>query len=115
MDKESSNNRDYHLHLISIYIYNRFLNNLSLRERAEYDMGYIRIYLHTYDEELDKLSDEELERKIKSIKEPWWSFLYKKIEGKDKALFVVYTLLIDRDYRWDTLKILYKYLKMKPK
>lgn len=78
-------------------------------------MGYIRIYLHTYNEELDKLSDEELERKIKSIKKPWWNFLYKIIEGNDKMLFTMYTLIIDRDYKWKTLKILYKYLRMKQK
>lgn len=104
MDKESSNNRDYHLHLISIYIFNSFYYSMSLQTRVWYDLGYMHISINTYNKELDKLTDEELEEKLHSLKAPWWEDMYNEVSKDRKLLEILY----NRDCKLEDLKTIYE-------
>lgn len=104
---ESMSNREYHLHLVSICIFNRIFYSMSLQDRICYDLGYICFSISSYDKELDALSDKELEDKIKSIEKPQWYDKYEYIIKRNKNLLRIL-------YYFPTLKvvnILYEKLK----
>ena len=104
---ESISNREYHLHLVSICIFNEVFYSMSLQDRIRYDLGYICFSISSYDKELDALSDKELEDKIKSIEKPQWYDKYEYIIKRNKNLLRIL-------YYFPTLKvvnILYEKLK----
>lgn len=104
---ESMSNREYHLHLVSIYIFNEVFYSMSLQDRIRYDLGYICFSISRYDKELDALSDKELEDKIKSLEKPQWYDKYEYIIKRNKNLLRIL-------YYFSTLKvvsILYEKLK----
>ena len=104
---DSMSNREYHLHLVSIYIFNEVFYSMSLQDRIRYDLGYICFSISRYDKELDALSDKELEDKIKSIEKPQWYDKYEYIIKRNKNLLRIL-------YYFSTLKvvsILYEKLK----
>lgn len=100
-------NREYHLHLVSICIFNRVFYSMSLQDRIRYDLGYICFSICSYNKELDALSDEELIDKISSLKKPQWYDKYEYIRKRNKNLLRIL-------YYFPTLKvvsILYEKLK----
>lgn len=100
-------NREYHLHLVSICIFNEVFYSMSLQDRIRYDLGYICFSISRYDKKLDALSDKELEDKIKSIEKPQWYDKYEYIIKRNKNLLRIL-------YYFSTLKvvsILYEKLK----
>lgn len=104
---DSMSNREYHLHLVSIYIFNEVFYSMSLQDRIRYDLGYICFSISRYDKELDALSDKELEDKIKSLEKPQWYDKYEYIIKRNKNLLRIL-------YYFSTLKvvsILYEKLK----
>ena len=104
---ESMSNREYHLHLVSICIFNRVFYSMSLQRRICYDLGYICFNIRSYDKELDALSNKELEDKINSIEKPQWYDKYEYIIKRNKNLLRIL-------YYFPTLKIvniLYEKLK----
>lgn len=104
---DSMSNREYHLHLVSICIFNEVFYSMSLQDRIRYDLGYICFSISRYDKELDALSDKELEDKIKSIEKPQWYDKYEYIIKRNKNLLRIL-------YYFSTLKvvsILYEKLK----
>lgn len=104
---DSMSNREYHLHLVSIYIFNEVFYSMSLQDRIRYDLGYICFSISRYDKELDALSDKELENKIKSLEKPQWYDKYEYIIKRNKNLLRIL-------YYFSTLKvvsILYEKLK----
>lgn len=104
---ENMSNREYHLHLVSICIFNRIFYSMSLQKRICYDLGYICFNICSYDKELDALSDKELEDKINSIEKPQWYDKYEYIIKRNKNLLRIL-------YYFPTLKvvnILYEKLK----
>lgn len=106
---ESMSNREYHLHLVSICIFNRIFYSMSLQKRVCYDLGYICFNICSYDRELDALSDKELEDKINSIEKPQWYDKYEYIAKKSKRLLRIL-------YFFPTIKmvnILYEILNSK--
>lgn len=86
---ESMSNRKYHLRLVSICIFNRIFYSMSLQRRISYDLGYIRFSIIRYAEELDALSDKELEDKINSIEKPQWYDKYEYIRKRSKYLLEI--------------------------
>lgn len=104
---DSMSNREYHLHLVSICIFNEVFYSMSLQDKIRYDLGYICFSISRYDKKLDALSDKELEDKIKSIEKPQWYDKYEYIIKKNKNLLRIL-------YYFSTLKvvsILYEKLK----
>lgn len=104
---DSMSNREYHLHLVSICIFNEVFYSMSLQDRIRYDLGYICFSISRYDKKLDALSDKELEDKIKSIEKPQWYDKYEYIIKRNKNLLRIL-------YYFSTLKvvsILYEKLK----
>lgn len=104
---DSMSNREYHLHLVSICIFNEVFYSMSLQDRIRYDLGYICFSISRYNKELDALSDKELEDKIKSIEKPQWYDKYEYIIKRNKNLLRIL-------YYFSTLKvvsILYEKLK----
>lgn len=104
---DSMSNREYHLHLVSICIFNEVFYSMSLQDRIRYDLGYICFSISRYDKELDALSDKELEDKIKSLEKPQWYDKYEYIIKRNKNLLRIL-------YYFSTLKvvsILYEKLK----
>ena len=104
---DSMSNREYHLHLVSICIFNEVFYSMSLQDRIRYDLGYICFSISRYDKRLDALSDKELEDKIKSIEKPQWYDKYEYIIKRNKNLLRIL-------YYFSTLKvvsILYEKLK----
>lgn len=104
---DSMSNREYHLHLVSICIFNEVFYSMSLQDRIRYDLGYICFSISRYDKELDALSDKELEDKIKFIEKPQWYDKYEYIIKRNKNLLRIL-------YYFSTLKvvsILYEKLK----
>lgn len=83
---DSISNREYHLRLVSICIFNRVFYSMSLQTRIRYDLGYIKYCIRSYDKELDALSDKELEDKINSIERPQWDDKYEYIIERNKNL-----------------------------
>lgn len=83
---ENMSNRKYHLHLVSICIFNRMFYSMSLQDRIRYDLGYICFNIYSYDKELDALSDKELEDKINSLEKPQWYDKYEYIRKRSKYL-----------------------------
>ena len=86
---ENISNRKYHLHLVSICIFNRVFYSMSLQERVRYDLGYICFNICSYDRELDALSDKELKDKINSIEKPQWYDKYEYIAKRSKRLLKI--------------------------
>ena len=57
------------------------------------DSGAVHYNINCYSIELDSLSNKELEDKYKSIKAPWWNFIYENSLQKCKVLlFLIYML-----------------------
>lgn len=86
---DSISNREYHLRLVSICIFNRVFYSMSLQTRIRYDLGYICFSISRYDKELDALSDKELEDKINSIERPQWDDKYEYIIERNKNLLKI--------------------------
>nr|DAL92867.1 MAG TPA: hypothetical protein [Caudoviricetes sp.] len=104
---DSMSNREYHLHLVSICIFNEVFYSMSLQNRIRYDLGYICFSISRYDKELDALSDKELKDKINSIKKPQWYDMYEYIIKRNKNLLrILYFFPTPR-----VVNILYKKLK----
>lgn len=104
---DSMSNREYHLYLVSICIFNEVFYSMSLQNRIRYDLGYICFSISRYDKELDALSDKELEDKINSLKKPQWYDKYEYIRKRNKNLLRIL-------YFFPTLRvvnILYEKLK----
>lgn len=95
---DSMSNREYHLHLVSICIFNEVFYSMSLQDRIRYDLGYICFSISRYDKRLDALSDKELEDKIKSIEKPQWYDKYEYIIKRNKNLLRIL-------YYFSTLKV----------
>lgn len=95
---DSMSNREYHLHLVSICIFNEVFYSMSLQDRIRYDLGYICFSISRYDKELDALSDKELEDKINSIEKPQWYDKYEYIIKRNKNLLRIL-------YYFPTLKV----------
>lgn len=95
---DSMSNREYHLHLVSIYIFNEVFYSMSLQDRIRYDLGYICFSISRYDKELDASSDKELEDKINSIEKPQWYDKYEYIIKRNKNLLRIL-------YYFPTLKV----------
>lgn len=95
MSKEEISSEDYHYGLIHSCIFCDFLYSLSFRDRIGMDSGVVHYNVDCYSIELDVLSNEELENKYKSIKAPWWNFLYENTLQRCKVLlFLIYMLSI---------------------
>lgn len=102
-DMNTTSNRERHLQLVSLYAFSSAFNSMSLQTKAGYDLGYIKIYISSYDKKLDALSDEELEEKINSIKKPEWYDKYEYIKKRNKQLlqvlyFIPSTAVVDKLY-----------------
>lgn len=82
-------NREYHLSLISLYIFSNTFYSMSLQTRVCYDLGYICFNISRYNKELDALSDKELEEKLSSITKPQWYDKYEYIEKRNKRLLKI--------------------------
>ena len=95
---DSMSNREYHLHLVSICIFNEVFYSMSLQDRIRYDLGYICFSISRYDKRLDALSDKELEDKINSIEKPQWYDKYEYIIKRNKNLLRIL-------YYFPTLKV----------
>lgn len=94
MVMEQNKEQDKHLRyeLMSSYIYIKCLYSLSLADRVALDLEQFTFTPREYSEDLDSLSNEELEKKLRDIKEPWWNDLYKKkIQGNTKRLLALST------------------------
>lgn len=104
---DSMSNREYHLRLVSICIFNEAFYSMSLQNRVCYDLGYIKYYIKSYDKELDALSDKELKDKINSIKKSQWYDMYEYIIKRNKNLLrILYFFPTPR-----VVNILYEKLK----
>lgn len=95
---DSMSNREYHLHLVSICIFNEVFYSMSLQDRIRYDLGYICFSISRYDKRLDALSDKKLEDKINSIEKPQWYDKYEYIIKRNKNLLKIL-------YYFPTLKV----------
>lgn len=95
---DSMSNREYHLHLVSICIFNEVFYSMSLQDRIRYDLGYICFSISRYDKRLDALSDKKLEDKINSIEKPQWYDKYEYIIKRNKNLLRIL-------YYFPTLKV----------
>lgn len=94
MNIEEKTNEEYHLNLVSSYIISNFIYSMSFRKRVNYDTGFVRYCIDTYDENLDALSDKKLEDMINSLKTPWWNKLYEIfLEDHTSILAIVWLLL----------------------
>lgn len=108
--------KDCSLHdsLVKSYLNKKFLYSLSFKERLCVNTEatvYNRSY---YSKEVAALSDEELEDRIASLKRPWWSWLYDKVLKKNKKfLYLVFLIVVRKDYSWNGLKLIWKVLKAK--
>lgn len=95
---DSMSNREYHLHLVSICIFNEVFYSMSLQDKIRYDLGYICFSISRYDKRLDALSDKKLEDKINSIEKPKWYDKYEYIIKRNKNLLRIL-------YYFPTLKV----------
>lgn len=103
-----------HSILVSTYIYNKFLSDLSFKERIELDLGNTSYNIRTHSDTYNNISCEELSIMLAKLKKPWWNYLYeKKIKGNTKVLLIFNLLLNIRHYKLQTFKLLYKVLKVK--
>lgn len=88
MNQIDTNNQK-HQELIELYLFCDAQNSLSFRKRVAVDLRYTEISISTYSKELDALSDLELEKKLESIKAPWWMEAYEKYLRNNKELLLV--------------------------
>lgn len=105
---DSMSNREYHLSLISTYIFCKVFYSMSLYKRVCYDLGYILFSISNYDKELDALSDKELEEKLSSITKPQW---YDKYEYIHKKRDIELLKALYKNPTTRTVDILYETLK----
>lgn len=106
---ENMSNREYHLHLVSICIFNNVFYSMSLQKRVCYDLGYICFNISNYNKELDALSDKELKEMISSLEVPKWNDRYEYIKKRNKHLLRMLYFLPSQTL----LNILYRILKLK--
>ena len=105
---------EHHKKLISTYLFCRSLYSFSFKERISIDLDMLMFTPSFYNKDLDRLSDEELEIKLSSLKKPWWNNFYVKYLHKHKKrLLLIFLLMIRRDYNWNGLKLIWKVLKAK--
>lgn len=78
------------------------------------DLEYTHYNIDLYPKELYKLPKEELKKKIKALKVPWWNNFYVKyLHNHKKRLLLIFLLMVRRDYSWSGLKLIWKILKIK--
>lgn len=83
-----------HLELVESYIYQEVMYSLSFEDQVSMDLRYANIQISDYDEGVDALSDEEIKKRMESLKRPWWYGFYEKRIQKHKVLlFFILTLL----------------------
>ncbi len=105
---------EYHSKLISTYLFCRSLYSFSFKERISIDLDMIMFTPSFYNKDLDKLSNEELKRKLSTLKKPWWNTFYiKYLHNHKKRLLLIFLLMVRRDYSWSGLKLIWKILKIK--
>lgn len=100
--------------LISTYLFCRSLYSFSFKERIGIDLDMLMFTPSFYSKDLDRLSNEELEKKLSSLKKPWWNNFYVTYLHKyKKRLLLIFLLMVRRDYSWNGLKLIWKVLKAK--
>ena len=94
--------RRQHLSSVSDYIFDEFKYSLSFKRRISFDLGYTKVNIPSYSEELDALTDEELNEKFKSLKIPCWNDAYEKYLENNRKLLTVffYIPFIGKAYLW---------------
>lgn len=103
---------EYHSRLMSTYLFCKSLYSFSFKERVSIDLDMIMFTPSFYNKDLDNLSNEELEKKLSSLKKPWWNDFYeKKVRKNKKLLLLIFLLFLRRDYSWYGLKQIYKAIK----
>lgn len=95
MDKKDYSNGEYHLSLVHNYIYYSFRYSFSFKQRIDYNLGFIEYLLDYEDEEVMALSNEELEKRIKSLKAPWWNKIYEIVLEDHTFLLAIVWLLLN--------------------
>lgn len=109
-NKELEHNRK----LISTYLFCKSLYSFTFKERINVDLDIIMFTPSAYNKDLDSLSNEELEKKLSSLKRPWWNNFYVKyLHNHKKRLLLIFLLIVRRDYSWSGLKLIWKILKTK--
>lgn len=89
--------------LMGVYIYCDMLYGMSLEDRILIDLGWVS-YDPGISEDLDALTDEELEEKLHSLKAPWWEDMYNEVSKDRKLLEILY----NRDCKLEDLKTIYE-------
>ena len=90
MEKDDSK----HLELVEIYIYLKVMYSLSLEDQILIDLRCTNIQISDYDEDIDALSDKELEDRIESLRRPWWYSFYEKRLHKHKLLLLFILIML---------------------
>lgn len=107
-------NDEYHSWLVSSYFFNKNLYSLSFTDRVLMDLECLNIQFRSYSKELDKLSNKEIEDRLKALKAPWWNNFYKKnLHKNKKILYVIFILIIRKDLSWRSIRQLYKIMDCK--
>ena len=116
MDNSKDNEERYKEILISTYLFCKSLYSFTFKERIGVDLDMIMFTPSFHNRDLDRLSNEELEKKLNSLKKPWWNNFYiKHLHKYKKRLLLIFLLMIRRDYSWSGLKLIWKILKTKNK
>lgn len=109
MNKEKIIEEEHHSALVFSYIHKQVIYSMSLQKRICYDLRYVKISFNTEDEELETLSDKELEEMTNSLKAPKWNDKYEYIKKRNKSLLRMLYFLPSHTL----LNILYRIIKLK--
>lgn len=104
-----------HKGLVTSYIIRKFKYSLSFENRVSMDLGYTNYTLNFSSKELEAISDEELENRIKALKKPWWYDLYEKyLEYNTRRLLICFTILnMKQDGIKQAIKVIRKIIRCK--
>lgn len=61
--------------LQKVYVFCRDLYSMSFRQRLLFELGVFRVQTYV-SEEIKNLPKEEIEKRIKELKKPWWNWLF---------------------------------------
>ena len=76
MERQVKFSEEQYFHsLQKAYVFRRDLYSMSFRQRLLFELGVFRVQTYV-SEETKNLSKEEIEKKIKELKKPWWNWLF---------------------------------------
>lgn len=111
MENDIMSDYKYHKLLESTYLFKKALFSFSFKDRVLIELGDITFIPRKKSMLLNKLSNKELEAKLRSIKSPWWNGIFKKIAKRTKLLLAIKLLFIQKDFSKNGLRLLFKLLK----